>query len=229
MAAILKKLRDTKQKPFDIEPVKLPMPAFSKDSLAALVKLKNPKLTEQIEKLDEEKYTQEEEPADTLIEKEEPALIGAKALGMHGEEITYNSKQQEFIDLVASGASCVLLGAAGTGKTTCSKGANEALIASGASAILQAEDHKHLVSGCPGTRCRGSRWAAWWMASPPRWPAFWLRLSPGTRGCIRRWGSAAEAPGRPKSAHEKSRRAKHARRLSRSILHVEYQFVNRCV
>lgn len=74
----------------------------------------------------------------------------ATATGMHGEAIAYNSEQQEFIYLVSSGASCVLLGAAGTGKTTCSKGANAALISTGKAPILQAENHKHLVSGSPG-------------------------------------------------------------------------------
>jgi exodeoxyribonuclease V alpha subunit len=72
------------------------------------------------------------------------------ATGMSGELITYNSKQQEFIDLVSSGQSCVLIGAAGTGKTTCSKGANAALIAAGSAPILQSDGHKHLESGSPG-------------------------------------------------------------------------------
>lgn len=72
------------------------------------------------------------------------------ALGMHGEVITYNLKQREFIDLAASGKSCVLLGAAGTGKTTCSKGANEALLKSGLVPTLQADGHKHLKDGSPG-------------------------------------------------------------------------------
>jgi len=74
----------------------------------------------------------------------------ATAVGMHGEAITYNSQQQEFIDLIASGESCVLIGAAGTGKTTCSKGGIAALIASGKVPILQSENHKHLQSGAAG-------------------------------------------------------------------------------
>lgn len=76
--------------------------------------------------------------------------IANTSTGMHGEVITYNAKQQEFIDLVASGESCVLLGAAGTGKTTCSKGANAALIASGCLPVLQTDGHKHLRAGSPG-------------------------------------------------------------------------------
>lgn len=72
------------------------------------------------------------------------------ATGMHGEAVIYNEKQQEFISLVTSGASCVLLGAAGTGKTTCTQGAIAGLIDSGNVPILQAGDHKHLNSGSPG-------------------------------------------------------------------------------
>ncbi len=87
-------------------------------------------------------------PIDVIIDlRDKPST---QALGMHGEVITYNSKQQEFIDLVSSGVSCVLLGAAGTGKTTCSKGANAALIASNRIPTLQSDGHKHLVGGTPG-------------------------------------------------------------------------------
>ena len=82
--------------------------------------------------------------------KESLKLEPTQATGMHGESITYNSKQQEFINLVASGKSCVLLGAAGTGKTTCSKGANAALIANGSLPVLQTDGHKHLTPGSPG-------------------------------------------------------------------------------
>ena len=86
------------------------------------------------------------------IEKDEmvEANFNLQAKGMHGEDITYNSKQQKFIDLVSSGQSCVLLGAAGTGKTTCSKGANAALISSGAVPVLDSDGHRHLPSGSPG-------------------------------------------------------------------------------
>lgn len=68
----------------------------------------------------------------------------------YGNLITYNAKQQEFISLVSSGQSCVLIGAAGTGKTTCQKGATQALIQSGKAGILEADGHKVLQSGTPG-------------------------------------------------------------------------------
>ena len=73
-----------------------------------------------------------------------------QALGMHGEAITYNSEQQEFIDLASSGKSCVLIGAAGTGKTTCSKGMIKALLDSGKIPTLKSDGHKHLVENSPG-------------------------------------------------------------------------------
>ena len=70
--------------------------------------------------------------------------------GMHGEVITYNKEQLEFITMAAEGKSCILIGAAGTGKTTCSQGAIKALINSGNIPALKTDGHKHLVSGAPG-------------------------------------------------------------------------------
>lgn len=68
----------------------------------------------------------------------------------HGNKISYNGKQREFIELASSGASCVLIGAAGTGKTTCQKGVTELLIQSGHAGLLDSQDHKYLQSGTPG-------------------------------------------------------------------------------
>lgn len=68
----------------------------------------------------------------------------------YGNTITYNSKQEEFIRLVSSGQSAVLIGAAGTGKTTCQKGATLGLIQSSKAGILEARGHKHLLDGTPG-------------------------------------------------------------------------------
>lgn len=73
----------------------------------------------------------------------------SSALGMHGETITYNKAQQDFIDLATAGKSCVLIGAAGTGKTTCSKGGINGLIASNRTNVMQADGHKHLTDGTP--------------------------------------------------------------------------------
>jgi exodeoxyribonuclease V alpha subunit len=68
----------------------------------------------------------------------------------HGKPIHYNTKQQEFVNLASSGTSSVLIGAAGTGKTTCMKGTVQALIQNGVVGILQAAGHKHLSDGTPG-------------------------------------------------------------------------------
>lgn len=70
--------------------------------------------------------------------------------GMHGEVITYNPKQQQFIDYATQGASCVLLGAAGTGKSTCQRGTVSSLILSGKAGVLSAGGHKYLKDGTPG-------------------------------------------------------------------------------
>lgn len=79
-----------------------------------------------------------------------PQEIESEATDRFGQSIIYNEDQTEFIKTAASGASCVLIGAAGTGKTTCMKGVMNALISSGKAGILQAEGHKHLISETPG-------------------------------------------------------------------------------
>lgn len=68
----------------------------------------------------------------------------------HGNSIQYNEKQQRGVDLGGNGESCVVIGAAGTGKTTSMKGLISKLIQSGRAGILQSEGHKHLVDGTPG-------------------------------------------------------------------------------
>ena len=73
-----------------------------------------------------------------------------QTVGMHGEVITYNTQQQAFIDLALSGKDCVLLGAAGTGKSTCQRGVVSALIASNKAGLLADDGHKHIPSGTPG-------------------------------------------------------------------------------
>lgn len=79
-----------------------------------------------------------------------PALNNLSTIGMHGETITYNAKQAEFIALATAGKSAVLLGAAGTGKSTCQRGTVSSLILSGRAGILDAGGHKHLKDGTPG-------------------------------------------------------------------------------
>lgn len=67
-----------------------------------------------------------------------------------GLVITYNEKQVRFINVASSGKSAVLIGAAGSGKTTTMRGTMQGLINSGRAGILSAEGHKHLRSGTPG-------------------------------------------------------------------------------
>lgn len=65
--------------------------------------------------------------------------------------IQYNSEQQAFVDLASSGRSAVLIGAAGTGKTTCMKGAVSALLQSSRIPPMQDIDaHKYLTQNSPG-------------------------------------------------------------------------------
>lgn len=68
----------------------------------------------------------------------------------YGKEIVYNSKQQEFVTLAGSGESSVLIGAAGTGKTTCMKGTVQTLIMNEVVGLMSAEGHKHLQDNTPG-------------------------------------------------------------------------------
>lgn len=85
-----------------------------------------------------------EKPA---IHFQESSLSQAISESLYRDEergITYNAKQSEFISLLREGNSCVLVGAAGTGKTTCMKGALNALIQSGLVPVYEADGHKHL-------------------------------------------------------------------------------------
>jgi len=91
-----------------------------------------------------------EKVAKTKVTYAEEYTEEPTATGMGGELITYNHKQRKFIDLVASGASCVLIGAAGTGKTTGTQGGAQALIATGLARPIESDGHKHLKDGTPG-------------------------------------------------------------------------------
>lgn len=73
------------------------------------------------------------------------------ATNQYGIDITYNTEQQRFIDLASSGANCVLIGAAGTGKTTCQKGAVLSLLqGSKIPVIRDTLSHKYLKQDSPG-------------------------------------------------------------------------------
>ncbi len=89
----------------------------------------------------------ESSPSLSTSSKDSPS---ATHIDKDGNLITYNSKQEGFVKLASSGKSCVLIGAAGTGKTTCMQGALQALIQTGRIPKLDSEDHKYLTSGTPG-------------------------------------------------------------------------------
>lgn len=67
-----------------------------------------------------------------------------------GLSINYHEKQLEFINTASSGKSAVLIGAAGSGKTTGMRGTLQGLISSGRAGILSSDGHKFLRSGTPG-------------------------------------------------------------------------------
>lgn len=67
-----------------------------------------------------------------------------------GEAIQYNENQLKFVQLASSGMSSVLIGAAGSGKTTCMRGVMQGLIQSGRVGIIHADGHKHLRDNTPG-------------------------------------------------------------------------------
>ena len=68
-----------------------------------------------------------------------------------GTVINYNSEQLEFINTVTQGIDCILIGAAGTGKTTCMRGAVSSLITSGlVPASADMAGHKYLPPKASG-------------------------------------------------------------------------------
>jgi len=81
----------------------------------------------------------------------EPEKDQSQITDKYGNAITLNTKQMEFVHLAASGQSAVLIGAAGTGKTTTQKAAIRSLIQSGKAGILDSQGHSHLPPGAvPG-------------------------------------------------------------------------------
>jgi len=69
------------------------------------------------------------------------------------DKIVYNLEQAYFINRVLAGKSVALIGPAGCGKTTVTRGAILSLIQSDKIPKLQILEHKHLKSGVPGIVC----------------------------------------------------------------------------
>ena len=156
MADILAKARLAKEiKEMEATPVAPKATGIS--SLAALRQRLNLAAAKETVRATEQGHKEGTLPPDEVMEVsieevQVPASAAStgSATGMHGEAITYNERQQLFIDTASSGKSCVLVGAAGTGKTTCSQGGIKALISSGKVPVLQGDGHKHLTSGTIG-------------------------------------------------------------------------------
>lgn len=68
----------------------------------------------------------------------------------YGKLIEWNAEQWQFIQTVLSGKSCILIGAAGTGKTTTMQGAISQLLLTKYFPPMQDDMHKHLPTGTPG-------------------------------------------------------------------------------
>lgn len=116
-------------------------------ALLAKVKARNAGISE----VSEAVVTQSPIPTPTSNIETEKSNSVLDQTNQYGNIIHYNEEQSQFISLASSGASCVLIGAAGTGKTTCQKGAVTALIQSGnIPTIRDTLGHKHLVQGTPG-------------------------------------------------------------------------------
>lgn len=80
-----------------------------------------------------------------------PNAVANQFTDRHGNLITYNDKQNEFVKLAGAGtADCILIGAAGTGKTTCMKGVVSHQIQYNVAGVYSDEGHKHLRAGTPG-------------------------------------------------------------------------------
>lgn len=71
-------------------------------------------------------------------------------LDKYGNLISLNDKQTKFVEIAGSGKSSVLIGAAGTGKTTCQKATVQNLIQAGLAGVLNSEGHKYLPTNSPG-------------------------------------------------------------------------------
>lgn len=69
-----------------------------------------------------------------------------------GNQIELNIDQIRFVRLATAGFDCILLGAAGTGKTTVTKRAVQELIDIGKAGVLRGQ-HNYLIEGTPGIIC----------------------------------------------------------------------------
>jgi exodeoxyribonuclease V alpha subunit len=142
LAELLAKARE-KKRIEAMAPVEQSQPAQPSSTMSALERLKA-KIAEKRMASEESSVSEESSaPDDTLH-------IPVTDIGKNGESITYNAEQQAFINLASRGESCILIGAAGTGKTTCMRGTIAELITDGIAGVMQTDGHKYLIGGGPG-------------------------------------------------------------------------------
>jgi len=80
-----------------------------------------------------------------------PVPSHGQVIDKYGKLITLNERQQEFVRIAGiERKSAVLIGAAGTGKSTTQYAVCQESIQSGNAGVLRTEDHKHLIDGTPG-------------------------------------------------------------------------------
>jgi len=91
-----------------------------------------------------------ESQSDNAIPADIKTLGPNQIYDKYGNLITLNAKQSEFVSLVLSGNSCILIGAAGTGKTTAQKAVTQALFAAGMIPTMHGHGHKYLPENAPG-------------------------------------------------------------------------------
>jgi ATP-dependent exoDNAse (exonuclease V) alpha subunit len=104
------------------------------------------KLSELLAKAKQQVKAEEQKPIIPLAQQ--PNQLKYTGVGKNGEAITFNKEQELFIDTVISGKSCILIGAAGCGKTTATNGAISYLLKNKYIPPI-ADNHKHLPSQTP--------------------------------------------------------------------------------
>ena len=100
--------------------------------------------------------TQFQEPQELKIHNVAATLSDEETLygeDKFGNPIEYNIEQTRAIRTIGNGEDCILLGAAGTGKTTVSKAAITRLVSKGIAGVLYSHGHKYLSDGTPGVVC----------------------------------------------------------------------------
>lgn len=130
----LNKLKQIANKGKEIKPEIIPI----KDNKTQL-KVSTP-IVSLKERLQLARQEQEKESVSTEIIRTQP-IKGT---------IEHNKEQQAFINMAVSGANCVLIGAAGTGKTTSLKGAVNSILNTRAIPMLTDHKHRYLTIGSPG-------------------------------------------------------------------------------